>query len=230
MRIVLKISWDALSWEKEFWIDSLYAKKLADKIKEIYEKWLELVIVVWWWNIYRWWDLIKSWINPSDSHNLSMLSTVFNWVVLKNYLEQLWLESEVLDPLWISFLERYNKYKAKDYLYQKKIVICVSGTWNPYFTTDSWWVLRALELDCDMMIKATKVDWIYSSDPKRYDDAKFIKEINYDEFLSKGLKVLDAMSVVLARDWWMKIKVIGLDLGADLYEGIVSEDVWSMIL
>lgn len=228
-RILLKISWDAMSWDKQFWIDSQYTKNLAKKIKEIYDKWLEIAITVWWWNIYRWGDLIKSWLNAPDSHNLSMLSTVFNWVVLKNFLEELWIKSRVLDPLWISFLEKYNKEKSKQYLESWEIVIFVWWTWNPYFTTDSWWVLRALENDCDFMIKATKVDWIYSSDPKKYSDAEFLKQISYDEFIKKDLKVLDTMSVVLARDWKMKIKVIWLDSTNSLAEDIISENKWSYI-
>jgi len=113
MRILLKISGDALKWEKEFWIDSDYVTNVVKTIKQIYDKWNEIAIVVWWWNIYRWGDLIKSWVNSADSHNLSMLSTVFNWVVLKNFLEKNEIKSVVVDPNGINFVEKYSKNNAK---------------------------------------------------------------------------------------------------------------------
>lgn len=210
MRILLKISWDAFSGDSWFWIDSSSASKLAKKIKKVYDTWVEIIIVLGWWNIYRWKDLILSWVNPADSHNMSMLSTVFNWITLKNFLSEKWLDSIVLDSLWIKFLEKYNKDNAIGYLESKKIVICVWWTWNPYFTTDSGGVLRALETKCDFMIKATKVDWVYDKDPMKYKDAKFIKSISFDEFISKNLKVLDPMSVALAKDNSFHIRVINL--------------------
>ena len=108
MRVLLKISWEALKWEKDFWIDPNFVSDVVSKINEIKNNWNEIAIVVWGGNIYRWSNLIASWVNPADSHNLSMLSTVFNWVVLKNFLEKVWLDAIVMDPLWIEFLEKYN--------------------------------------------------------------------------------------------------------------------------
>jgi len=210
MRILLKISWEALKWEKEFWIDSEFTQETVKKIKEIHEKWIELAIVIWWGNIYRWSDLIKSWVDSSDSHNLSMLSTVFNWVVLKNFLVQAWLKAIVMDPNGINFVEAYSKDKAREYLDNWSIVICTWWTGNPYFTTDTWWVLRSLELNCDMMIKATKVDWIYDCDPVVNPDAKFFEEISYDEVISKNLKVMDQTAVSLAKEWKLLLKVVNL--------------------
>lgn len=210
MRVLLKISGEALKWEKEFWIDPEFTKDVVWKIKEIYDKGIELVIVVWWGNIYRWSNLIASWVNSSDSHNLSMLSTVFNWVVLKNFLEKQWIDSIVMDPNWINFVEDYSKNKALEYLKSWKIVICTGWIWNPYFTTDTWWVLRSLELDCDMMIKATKVDWIYDKDPMKYSDAIFFEKISYDEVIKKNLRILDQTAVSLAYENKLIIKVVNL--------------------
>jgi uridylate kinase len=210
MRVLLKISWEALKWEKEFWIDSEFTQETVKKIKEIREKWTELAIVIWWGNIYRWSDLIKSWVDSSDSHNLSMLSTVFNWVVLKNFLEQAWLKAVVMDPNGINFVEAYSKDKAREYIEEWYIVICTWWTWNPYFTTDTWWVLRSLELNCNMMIKATKVDWIYDSDPVSNPDAKFFEEISYDEVISKNLRIMDQTAVSLAKESNLILKVVNL--------------------
>ena len=210
MRILLKISWEALKWKKDFWIDPDFVLGVVSKIKDIKSKNIELVIVVGWWNIYRWGDLIESWVNASDSHSLSMLSTVFNWVVLKNFLEKQWLKSIVMDPNGVNFVEQYSKNRAIEYLDSWNIVICTWWTWNPYFTTDTWWVLRALELSCDMMIKATKVDGIYDKDPVKNEDAIFFENISYEDVINKNLKILDQTAVSLAKEWGLVIKVVNM--------------------
>jgi len=210
MRVLLKISGEALKWEKNFGIDPKYVNNVVLKIKELKEKNIELAIVVWGWNIYRWSDLIKNWVDSSDSHNLSMLSTVFNWVVLKNFLEQSWLKAVVMDPNGINFIEKYNKNIARKYIDDDYIVICTWWTSNPYFTTDTWGVLRSLELKCDMMIKATKVDGIYDKDPVTNPDAKFFETISYDEVISKNLKIMDQTAVSLAKENNHILKVVNM--------------------
>lgn len=229
MRILLKISWEALKWEKEFWIDPVFSMDVVSKIKEIYDKNIELAIVIWGWNIYRWSNLISSWVNSTDSHNLSMLSTVFNWVVLKNFLEQVWINSVVMDPNWIKFLEQYNKNLAINYLENKKVVILTWWIWNPYFTTDTGWVLRSLELKCDMMIKATKVDGIYDKDPVKYNDAKFYEKISYTDVIEKNLKILDQTAVSLAKENNQIIKVVKLAKDGAILRAILWENEGSVI-
>jgi len=210
MRVLLKISGEALKGEKDFWVDPSFVTNVVEKIKEIKEKNIELAIVVWGWNIYRWSDLIKNWVDASDSHNLSMLSTVFNWVVLKNFIEKIGLQAVVMDPNGINFIEKYNKNIARSYLEEDKIVICTWWTWNPYFTTDTWWVLRSLELNCDMMIKATKVDGIYDKDPVTNPDAIFFETIDYDEVIAKNLKIMDQTAVSLAKESKQVLKVVNM--------------------
>lgn len=229
MRILLKISWEALKWEKEFWIDPVFSMDVVSKIKEIYDKNIELAIVIWGGNIYRWSNLISSWVNSTDSHNLSMLSTVFNWVVLKNFLEQVWINSVVMDPNWIKFLEQYNKNLAINYLENKKVVILTWWIWNPYFTTDTGWVLRSLELKCDMMIKATKVDGIYDKDPVKYNDAKFYEKISYTDVIEKNLKILDQTAVSLAKENNQIIKVVKLAKDGAILRAILWENEGSVI-
>lgn len=229
MRILLKISWEALKWEKEFWIDPVFSMDVVSKIKEIYDKNIELAIVIWGGNIYRWSNLIASWVNSTDSHNLSMLSTVFNWVVLKNFLEQVWIDSIVMDPNWIKFLEQYNKNLAINYLENKKVIILTWWTWNPYFTTDTGWVLRSLELKCDMMIKATKVDGIYDKDPVKYNDAKFYEKISYTDVIEKNLKILDQTAVSLAKENNQIIKVVKLAKDGAILRAILWENEGSVI-
>lgn len=229
MRILLKISWEALKWEKDFWIDPSCVQEVVSKIKNLKEKNIELAIVIWWWNIYRWSNLISAWVNSADSHSLSMLSTVFNGVVLKNFLNEAWIDAVVMDPNWINFVETYNKNIAKKYLEEKKIVICTWWTWNPYFTTDTGWVLRALELWCEVIVKATKVDWVYDKDPIKHNNAKFFEKISYNQFIEKDLKIMDTTAVVLAKENNLPIKVISLLKEKFLYEMIVDEKKWTVI-
>jgi len=198
-RILLKISGEAFSWP-EGSIDISLARKLWDFLQNFFQKWYQIAIVVWGGNIYRGSKLISWWLSPTDSHSMSMLSTVFNAVTLKNILIERSVPSVVLDALDVRFLEQYTSDKWKKYLNEGKIVICSSGTWNPYFTTDSAWVLRALELDCEAIIKLTKVDGVYDRDPMQYKDAVYISEISYDDFLQKKLQVFDAAWIVMARD------------------------------
>ena len=229
MRILLKISGEALKWERDFWIDPEFTKIVVGKIKEIYDKNIEIAIVIWWGNIYRWWNLISEWVNPADSHNLSMLSTVFNWVVLKNFLEKEFIEAIVMDPNGINFVENYSKNKAIEYLKSWKIVIFTWWTWNPFFTTDTGWVLRSLELGCDMMIKATKVDGIYDKDPMKYDDVIFFENISYDDVIRMNLKILDQTAVSLARENNQIIKVVNLIKDNSILNAIEWKKEWSTI-
>lgn len=198
-RILLKISWEAFSG-KQGLLDIWAAEKLWEMISEL-KKWgYQIAIVVWGGNIYRGSKLIAWWLSAADSHSMSMLSTVFNAVTLKNILEKQNISSYVLDALWVEFLERYTSSLWKKYLSEEAIVICSSGTGNPYFSTDTAGVLRALELDCEACIKLTKVDGVYSADPTTYPEAEYFPDITCDDFLSQKLWVFDHTGIILARE------------------------------
>ena len=209
-KILLKISWESLKGKKDFGFDESVVESVAKMVKEVKDTWLWLAIVVWGWNIYRWANLIAAWVDPADSHNLSMLSTVFNWVVLKNFLEKLWLEVVVMDANNSNFLEYYNKDRAKHFIEDGKIVIFVWWTSNPYFSTDTAWVLRALELGCEFMVKATRVNGVYDCDPEKNLDAVMYEEIKYEEVLSKGLKIMDLSAIDIAKNNSLVLKVVNL--------------------
>ena len=198
-RILLKISWEAFSWS-DWAIDISKARELWDFISEFYKQWYQIAIVLGGGNIYRGSKLIEAWLNPTDSHSMSMLSTVFNAVTLRNILDGLDIDSVILDALHVEFLQAYTSEAWKKYLQEGKIVICSSGTGNPFFTTDTTWVLRALELNCEAVIKLTKVDGVYSKDPLRHDDAERFSEISYNDFIAKDLQVFDTTGIILARD------------------------------
>ena len=144
--------------------------------------------------------MIEAGVLPADSHNMSMLSTVFNALTLKNFLEKQGKKVSVFDALNVEFLERYTLLVARERILAGNIVICSSGIGVPFFTTDTTGVIRSLELGCEAMIKLTKVDGVYDKDPMKYEDAKKIDTISYDECIEKNLKILDATALVLARD------------------------------
>lgn len=225
----MKISGEALKGEQVFGIAPEYVEEVVKTITEIKKQWHEIAIVVGGGNIYRWSNLISAWVKSADSHNLSMLSTVFNGVVLHNFLEKVWIESVVLDPLGIDFLEQYNKDSAKRYLEEWKVVICVWGTSNPYFTTDTGGVLRSLELECEKMIKATKVDGIYDKDPMKHADAKKYDSISYESVIEQNLKILDQTAVSLAKENNQVLQVLKLEDRETLLSAINWEKVGSII-
>lgn len=209
-RVLLKISGEALSDENQS-IVAQKAQELAQMIWEIQKIGIELVIVLWGGNIYRGSKLIAAWVDASDSHNMSMLSTVFNAVTLKNFLEKQWIDCVILDALGVWFLQEYTAMKARNYIKKWQIVICSSGTGTPFFTTDTTGVLRALETHCEAMIKLTKVDGVYNSDPVKNPDAKKIEEISYNDFIKKNLQVLDQTGIIMARDNALPLYVSKLD-------------------
>ncbi|MDD3145540.1 MAG: UMP kinase [Candidatus Gracilibacteria bacterium] len=229
MRVLLKISGEALKGEKDFGIDPSFVEDVVMKVKEIKENNIELAIVVGGGNIYRGSNLISSGVNPTDSHNLSMLSTVFNGVVLKNFLDKACIKSIVMDPNGINFVEVYNKNTAKKYLKKGYIVICTGGTGNPYFTTDTGGVLRSLELECNMIIKATKVDGIYSKDPMKHKDAKFYEKVTYDDVIGHDLKIMDHTAISLAKESNQVIKVVNLSKKGAILKAILGEKEGSTI-
>lgn len=214
-RILLKISGELLSADG-LAISPEQGKNLAQIITKIKKQDVELVIVLGWGNIYRGSNLIQAWVNPADSHNMSMLSTVFNAVSLKNFLESEGCHVKVLDALHVEFLESYTSVKAKEYLNDGNVVICSSGTGVPFFTTDTGWVLRAIEIGCEAMIKVTKVDGVYDSDPMKNPQAQKFDTISYDSFISQDLKVLDQTAIIMARDNALPVYVMKMNDSQDI--------------
>lgn len=227
-RILLKISGEALSSDT-LAIDPVKAQQMAQMIQDIKKTGLELVIVLWGGNIYRGSQLIAAGVDASDSHNMSMLSTVFNAVTLKNFLEKIGEQVSVLDPLHVEFLESYSAISARKYISEWTIVLCSSGTGTPFFTTDTGGVVRALETNCDAMIKLTQVDGVYDSDPKTNLDAKKYDHISYDDFITQDLKVLDQTWIIMARDNNLPIYVTKLWNTQDILDMLGGKNIGTKI-
>ena len=159
-----------------------------------------------------------------------MLAININTIALSDVLEKKGISTRIVNSFGIDWIaERFNKTKVIKYIQNKKVVIFGWWTWNPYFTTDTAGVLRALEIEANMMIKATKVDWVYDKDPMEYDDAKFIKSATYDEIITKNLKVMDFTSIALAKENNLIVKVVSLTKENSIKNAILWKEEWTTI-
>lgn len=211
MRVLLKISGEALQWDRDHGIDPQFVKELAQSIKEIHEGGVELAIVLGGWNIFRGLAASANGMDRTAADYMGMIATIMNGVAFKDALDETWLETRLMSALQLpEVAEYYVTMKATSYLEKKRVVICVAGSGSPFFTTDSAAVLRALEMQCDMCIKATKVDGVYDSDPKSNPDAQMIEHATYNDVINKEIRVMDHTAITLAKDGNMPIKVVNL--------------------
>lgn len=229
-RVLIKISWEALEWSRDHWIDPSFIKNLALEIKEIKDNWFQIAIVLWWWNIFRWVSWSANGMDRTAADYMWMLATIMNGIAMQDALESVWCETRLMSALDIPEVwEKYIKRRWIRHMEKNRIVICVAWTWNPFFTTDTAWVLRALELECSMMIKSTKVDWVYDKDPMKFSDAVLIKKASYDEVIKENIKVMDQTWVALAREWNLILKVVSLYNKWDMLKTCFWEDIWTTI-
>ena len=230
MRILIKISGEALSHGKPPTIDQEFVRKLCSQIHTLVESGIEVAIVCGWGNICRGEIFAKDGISSNTAHEVGMLSTVINGLILQDSFITLGQDATLYTAREISTIgEVFNARKAQKELTKKSVVIAAGGSWNPYFTTDTASVLRSIELECDMMIKCTSVDGIYSADPKKDSRAEKYETVTYDEVLSKNLRVMDQTGIALAREHSLKIGICHIDSLpslADLKKGIF---IWSVI-
>lgn len=211
MRVLVKVSGEALAGWVNWGLDYVMLDKVWNIIKDLIENDIEVGIVVGAWNFIRWAEIEKIKIDRCNADNMWMLAININTIALGDVLERKWVSTKLVNSFGIDWIaERFNKQKAVKYIENKKVVIFGGGTGNPYFTTDTAWVLRALEIEADMMIKATKVDWIYTKDPMKYNDAEFIKSATYNEVITKNLRVMDFTSIALAKENNLVVKVLSL--------------------
>lgn len=223
-RVLIKISWEALEWERDHGIDPQFLKKLSYHIKEIQEAWIEIGLVLWGGNIFRGIAGSANGMDRTAADYMGMLATVMNGVAMQDALESVGLETRLMSALDIPEVgEKYIKRRGERHMEKWRIVICVAGTGNPYFTTDSAWVLRALELECDMMIKATKVDGVFDKDPKKYSDAKLIPHASYEQVIKNDIRVMDQTAIALAKDGNLMLKVVNLYKDGAIFRAIMWE-------
>lgn len=210
-RVMLKVSGEVFGHKAGDGIDPDALTKIAKEIVKVQKKGIEIAVVVGGGNIWRYRDTTKAGIERTTSDYMGMLATVMNGVALQNAIEKQGVHSRVATSLDLPQLaEPYIRRRAIRHLEKKRVVICAGGTGNPYFTTDTAAALRAVELECDVILKATKVDGVYDSDPEKNKKAKLYKAISFDEAIAKDLKVMDQTAFSLCRDSDMSILVFNM--------------------
>ena len=222
-RILLKLSWEALQWEQWYGIDSNFLAFLAKKIVYLVntEK-LEIVIVVWGGNIFRGIELEAGGFDRVTGDYMGMMGTIINGLAIGEAIEQAGVDVRVMSAIPTQRVaEDFVRRRALRHVEKGRVVVCVGGTGNPYATTDSCAVLRGLELGCDVVVKATKVDGIYDKDPKKHADAIRHDSLHMHEVLTRDIRVMDQSAIALANDEGMPIYVCRIE---DI-DQIGSEDI-----
>ena len=200
-RIMLKLSGEVLVGKQDYGIDPDKVISIADDITQVHKKGKEICIVVGGGNIFRGISGAAQGIDRVTADGMGMLATVINALALQNAIEKNGVSTRVLSAIPMQTIcESFIKRRAIRHLERNRIVIFAAGTGNPFFSTDTAATLRASELDCKLIIKATKVDGIYNKDPLKNKNAKLIKNITYNEVINKNLKVMDLTAISLAKD------------------------------
>ena len=210
-RILLKLSGEALMGQDAFGLNPEIVTKIVKEIKAAKELGIEVAVVIGGGNIFRGVALGAAGMDRATADYMGMLATVMNALAIQDAMKHEGVVSRVQSAINIDqVVEPYIRGKAIKYLEDKRIVIFAAGTGNPFFTTDTAAALRAMEMNAEIMIKATKVDGIYSEDPVKNPDAKQYKTITFDEAIQKNLKVMDATAFTLCRDQKLPIGVIDI--------------------
>ena len=203
--ILIKLSGEVLMGEDKFGFNSIAVSNIVDEIISIQKLNIRLAIVIGGGNIFRGVSLANQGLDRATGDYMGMLATVMNAIALKDILNTKNIDTRVLSAINISQVaEPYIRGKAMSHLDKNRIVIFAAGTGNPFFSTDTAAALRASELDCQLIIKATKVDGIYNKDPIKFKQAKLIKNISYNDVIKKSLKVMDLTAISLAKDTKIK--------------------------
>ncbi len=229
-RILLKLSGEALMSESGGSIDADIVKRLANEIKELCDTGLQVGLVIGGGNILRGAQKASEGLDRVTGDQMGMLATVINALALQDALEYLGQPVRVMSALKINQVcEDYIRRRAVRHLEKGRVVVFAAGTGNPFFTTDSAASLRAIEINADLMIKATKVKGVYSADPHKVADAVFYPQLTYDEALDQRLNVMDTTALVLCRDNNMPMRVMDIfDQGA-IMRLMQGDDVGTLI-
>ena len=210
-RILLKLSGEALLGDRSHGIDSKTINKYSEEIKSIVDLGVEVSIVIGGGNIFRGLSGANNGIDRVQGDYMGMLATVINGLALQSSLEKIGLQTRIQTAINMEAIaEPYIKRKAVRHLEKKRIVIFSAGTGNPFFTTDSAAVLRAIEIGADVIIKGTRVDGIYDDDPEKNKKAKKFDKLNYEEAISKNLKIMDSTAFTLSKE--NKLPIIVFDI------------------
>jgi len=229
-RVLLKLSGEALMGDLDYGIDPAYIRRIAHEVKAISDVGVEVALVIGGGNIFRGAGLAEAGVDRVTGDHMGMLATVINCLSFQDALEKLGCYCRVMSGLTINAVcEDYIRRRAVRHLDKGRIVLFAAGTGNPFFTTDSAASLRAVEINADVMIKATKVDGIYDKDPAKHDDAVKFDKLGFDEVVKRKLAVMDTTAIVMCRDNQLPVKVFNMNSEGDLMKLICGENVGTTV-
>ena len=229
-RILLKFSGESVAGNDEHGIDPKILDQMANSVKSCRDLGAEIGIVIGGGNLFRGEKLNEAGMDRVAGDHMGMLATVMNGIALRDALERAGIKTRVMSAISMSgIVEHYDRRLAIQLLSDGFVVIFTAGTGNPFFTTDTAGCLRAIETQSDLMLKATRVDGVYDSDPEINKDAKLFDELTFDEAITKNLKVMDATALTLARDHKLPIKVFNVNQPDALKNIICGKKIGTLI-
>ncbi len=229
-RVLLKLSGEALMGERQYGIDPNRLADYAKDIKSILEKGVEVAIVIGGGNIFRGLAGASNGMDRVQGDYMGMLATIINGLALQSALEEAELQTRLLTSIEMKEIaEPFIKRRAVRHLEKGRVVIFGGGTGNPYFTTDTAAVLRAIEINADVILKGTRVDGIYSSDPEKDSTATKFENLSFKEVLSKGLKIMDLTAFTLSEENKLPIIVFDMNKKGNLLKVISGENIGTLV-
>jgi len=229
-RILVKLSGEALMGDADFGIDPAFLRRLAGEIRAMREFGAEIAVVVGGGNLFRGAGLARAGMDRVTADHMGMLATVMNSLALQDALESIGVFARVQSAIRINQVcEDYIRRRAVRHLEKGRVVIFAAGTGNPFFTTDSAASLRAIEIEADLLVKATKVDGVYDADPVTNPGARRYDRLSYDQVLDQRLGVMDQTAIVLCRDHRLPLRVINLNEPGALVRIARGEDVGTLV-
>ncbi|HWN30259.1 MAG TPA: UMP kinase [Burkholderiales bacterium] len=229
-RILLKLSGEALMGDDSYGINRATLERIVSEINEVVKLRVQVAIVIGGGNIFRGVAPGASGMDRATADYMGMLATVINALALQDMMRQAGLNGRVQSALNIEqVVEPYIRGKAMRYLEEGKVVIFAAGTGNPFFTTDTAAALRGMEMNVDIVLKATKVDGVYTEDPKTHSDAMRYQKLSFDEAITKNLKVMDATALTLCRDQKLAVNVFSILKPQALKRVVLGEDEGTLV-
>ncbi len=229
-RILLKLSGEALLGSEPYGIDAAVIEQIAEQTQEVHRLGVQIAVVIGGGNIFRGVSAASQGMDRATADYMGMLATVMNALALQQALDKRGVVTRVLSAIDMKEVaEPYIRRRAVAHLEKGRIVIFAAGTGNPYFTTDTAAALRAMEIGADVLLKATKVDGVYASDPEKDPRAVKFDRINYTDVLHRNLKVMDATAISLARDHNMRIVVFNLREPGNIKKAVLGEPIGTVV-
>ncbi len=229
-RILLKLSGEAFMGDKQFGIDDAVLKEYAAAVKEVYELGVDIGIVIGGGNIFRGIQSAAHGIHKVSGDQMGMLATVINSIAFQNALERTGVPTRLQTAIKMEQIaEPFIRRKAIRHLEKRRVVIFGAGTGNPYFTTDTAAVLRAIEIEAELVIKGTRVNGVYDCDPEKNPNARLFSEITYSEVLEKNLRVMDHTAITLCQENKLPIRVLNMNIEGSFKRLMFGEAIGTIV-